>query len=175
MKLTRQPLVLFEMDEKMRQAQRAAAQGDPQAQARYRRMLQRQGQDAVREHLRGFERAWRSDNSEEARNAYKEELRRFGREIPRELQHAHVPKVTRENAPEFGHGHVFHHVSETNADGSPLRVRVNGRVKTWKRDPDRFEIPVKQGFRGGGVNRIDNSNAHEWMIGHPDNYSEDES
>jgi hypothetical protein len=28
--------------------------------------------------------------------------------------------------------------------------RRNGKTKTWKRDPDRFRIPVKYGMRGYG-------------------------
>lgn len=36
----------------------------------------------------------------------------------------------------------------TSADGYSLwSVRRNGRTKTWKRDPMRFEIPVTIGFR----------------------------
>lgn len=36
----------------------------------------------------------------------------------------------------------------TSADGYSLwNVRRNGRTRTWKRDPMRFEIPVKIGFR----------------------------
>lgn len=26
------------------------------------------------------------------------------------------------------------------------RVRLNGAIKTWKREPDRFEIPIKYGM-----------------------------
>lgn len=26
--------------------------------------------------------------------------------------------------------------------------RVNGQVKTWKRSPERIEVPIKYGFRG---------------------------
>ena len=28
------------------------------------------------------------------------------------------------------------------------RVRVNGAVKTWKRDPSRIEVPWRYGFKG---------------------------
>lgn len=34
-----------------------------------------------------------------------------------------------------------------NADGTPLRARVNGRLRTWKREPNHYELPVKQGLR----------------------------
>lgn len=29
-------------------------------------------------------------------------------------------------------------------------VRRNGATKTWKREPNRFRIPIKYGFRGYG-------------------------
>lgn len=31
-------------------------------------------------------------------------------------------------------------------DGLARQVKVNGAVKTWKRNPDRLEIPVKYGL-----------------------------
>lgn len=33
------------------------------------------------------------------------------------------------------HGQIFHHRLKTNADGTPVRCRVNGRTKTWKGYP----------------------------------------
>lgn len=38
------------------------------------------------------------------------------------------------------------------------RYRRNGRTRTWKRSPERFEIPVKYGLYGYGT--IDAGNAH---------------
>lgn len=35
-------------------------------------------------------------------------------------------------------------------DGEIMRVRRNGETKTWKRDPNRVEIPVKYGARSDG-------------------------
>jgi hypothetical protein len=35
-------------------------------------------------------------------------------------------------------------------DGEIMRVRQNGAVKTWKRDPNRVEIPIKYGARSDG-------------------------
>jgi hypothetical protein len=35
-------------------------------------------------------------------------------------------------------------------DGEIMRVRQNGAVKTWKRDPNRVEIPVKFGAYSRG-------------------------
>jgi len=44
-------------------------------------------------------------------------------------------------------GATLHHKTATNADGSPMRCRVNGKLRLWKRDPDRFQLPVKYGLK----------------------------
>lgn len=44
-------------------------------------------------------------------------------------------------------GQVLYSVIHKNADGSPQRWRVNGRIKTWKKSPERIQIPVKYGLR----------------------------
>lgn len=171
MNLVRSPLVLFEADERERRHQRQAFTGDPDAAAAYRREIQRRG--GSDEHLKGFEHAWRSTNSKEHRDAYKRELATFERPIPRELANAHVPKVSRENVPGFGHGHVFHHHTLVGSDKEPVRARVTGRVKTWTTRPDDFRIPVKHGLRDSFY--ITPENAHEWMIGHPDEHPESDA
>ena len=33
-----------------------------------------------------------------------------------------------------------------NADGTPARWRVNGKVQTWKRNPERVKVPIKRGL-----------------------------
>ena len=33
------------------------------------------------------------------------------------------------------------------ADGPPLRARVNGKLRTWKRQPGYYELPMKYGLR----------------------------
>ena len=43
-------------------------------------------------------------------------------------------------------GQILHDKSLENSDGTPWRWRVNGKVKTWKRDPQRFRIPIKRGL-----------------------------
>ena len=42
----------------------------------------------------------------------------------------------------------------------PVRVRKNGAVKLWKRQPDKFRVPVKYGLYDYFY--IDNDNAAEW-------------
>jgi len=54
--------------------------------------------------------------------------------------------LTVNQAKELRHGTTLYHVTNRNADGTPQRWRVNGKVKTWKRSPDRIEIPIKHGL-----------------------------
>lgn len=54
--------------------------------------------------------------------------------------------ITKAIALTLRHGEILHHVSQKNADGSPQRWRVSGRCQTWKRDPNRFRLPIKHGL-----------------------------
>lgn len=69
--------------------------------------------------------------------------------------------VTKEIAVAAKHGDIFHHVSRTNSDGTPLRVRVSGKCKVWKTRPESFKLPIKHGLYANGY--IDNSNAAYWV------------
>ncbi len=44
------------------------------------------------------------------------------------------------------HGDIVHHKTVQNADGTPARGRVNGKVKLWKRSPGKFLVPMKHGL-----------------------------
>ena len=57
---------------------------------------------------------------------------------------------------------TFENKTLTNSDGSRLRVRRNGKTRTWKRDLNRFEIPVKYGLYQ--YYTIDNTNHAEWVV-----------
>jgi len=61
------------------------------------------------------------------------------------------------------HGSMFHHVDMKNADGTPLRVRVTGKCKTWKTRPTHFRLPVKYGMYESGY--ITHENCKEWRVG----------
>lgn len=54
--------------------------------------------------------------------------------------------ITLEQAKNLKHGDILWHVSDRNADNTPVRWRVNGKVKTWKRNPNRVQVPVKHGL-----------------------------
>jgi len=42
------------------------------------------------------------------------------------------------------------HVTLKNADNTPMRFRVSGMVKTWKRDKNRIKVPLKHGLYDNG-------------------------
>lgn len=54
--------------------------------------------------------------------------------------------ITLEQAKQLRPGQTLYHTTQRNADGSPQRWKVNGQPKTWKRSPERVEIPVKHGL-----------------------------
>lgn len=54
-----------------------------------------------------------------------------------------------EDAKELKFGQILYEVTARNADGSPRRWRVNGKVKRWKTQPDRIRVPLKWGLRVG--------------------------
>lgn len=58
--------------------------------------------------------------------------------------------ITLEQAKALQHGDELHHTTYKNADGSPMRFRVAGAVKTWKRDKNRIRIPIKRGLYENG-------------------------
>lgn len=53
-------------------------------------------------------------------------------------------KITRENCETVKN---FEPVSKRRNKGDLVRVRRNGKTKLWKRQPDKFRIPVKYGLR----------------------------
>ena len=55
--------------------------------------------------------------------------------------------ITIEQAKRLKPGQILYHTKNRNADGTPQRWKVNGKVKTWKTRPDEIRIPVKNGLR----------------------------
>ena len=70
--------------------------------------------------------------------------------------------VTKEQAVALRHGSTLHHVSEVNADGTPLRVRVNGKCQVWKTRPTEFRLPCKYGLKQGV--QVTHDTAHQWEV-----------
>ena len=54
--------------------------------------------------------------------------------------------ITLEQAKNLVVGHTYYLNDMTNKDGTPRRFKVNGRVKTWVRQPNRVRIPCKHGL-----------------------------
>ena len=43
-------------------------------------------------------------------------------------------------------GNTVYHVINRNADNTPQRWKVNGKVKTWTKSLDRVSVPIKHGL-----------------------------
>lgn len=54
--------------------------------------------------------------------------------------------LTLEEAKALRHGDILYDSCYANADGSPQRWKVNGKVKTWVRSPERVKVPIKRGL-----------------------------
>ena len=54
--------------------------------------------------------------------------------------------ITLEQAKKLTHGDILHHKVNKNSDGTPQRWRVNGKVKLWKRSPNKVKVPLKYGL-----------------------------
>jgi hypothetical protein len=46
----------------------------------------------------------------------------------------------------FNHCNSVSHIWFRANDGTARQAKVNGKVRTWKRDPNRIEVPVKYGM-----------------------------
>lgn len=57
---------------------------------------------------------------------------------------------------------TFYHCTIKNSRGLPVVCRVNGKCKTWKKQTDKFKLPVKYGLRDCFY--ITNDNAYEWCL-----------
>lgn len=54
--------------------------------------------------------------------------------------------ITLEQAKQLRYRETIYSVMDKNADGTPQRWRVNGKVQLWKRDAGRIRIPIKRGL-----------------------------
>lgn len=70
--------------------------------------------------------------------------------------------ITKEQAMKLRLGDWLHHVSRQQGTG-PMRVRVTGKCRTWKRRPNDFSLPVVWGLKGYG--EINHRNADQWVVG----------
>ena len=54
--------------------------------------------------------------------------------------------ITLQQAKALQFGDILYSNFNSNADNSPKRWKVSGKVKRWKNDPDRIEVPLKHGL-----------------------------
>lgn len=54
--------------------------------------------------------------------------------------------ITLAQAKSLRPGTTLYAIGKYNADGTAMRVKVNGRVKTWKTRPSQVQIPYKRGL-----------------------------
>ena len=55
--------------------------------------------------------------------------------------------LTLEQAKNLKIGQILFHMTNKNYDGTSQRWKVNGKVKLWKRNSDRVQVPIKHGLR----------------------------
>lgn len=82
--------------------------------------------------------------------------------IQRKVGDSVMKKLCRENVEELRSGTILHHITARNADGTPLRGRVNGKVILWKTRPLEFRVPMKYGLKTCFY--ITEGNAKEWYF-----------
>jgi hypothetical protein len=70
--------------------------------------------------------------------------------------------ITKEMAVAATYRQEFQHKTLKNADKTPVRCRVNGKCKTWKTQPENFQLPVKHGLKTCFY--ITPANANEWTM-----------
>ena len=64
--------------------------------------------------------------------------------------------ITLEQAKALKHGDIAHDDNYKNADGTCQRWRVTGKVKTWKRNPEKVKVPIARGlYQHGYLQGID--------------------
>ena len=54
--------------------------------------------------------------------------------------------ITKNQASQLRIGQTIYQLDRTNYDGTAVRWRINGTIKTWKHSPHRFQVPLKHGL-----------------------------
>lgn len=70
--------------------------------------------------------------------------------------------ITKETAMKLELGQTLYHDVMRGSDKRPVRCRVNGKCKIWKTRPDKFQLPVKYGFKDCFY--ITERNAANWFV-----------
>lgn len=56
--------------------------------------------------------------------------------------------ISKRQAMELKHDTIIFQIGRTNVDGTPAQWKAVGRCKTWKRDSNRFSVPIKHKIYG---------------------------
>jgi hypothetical protein len=67
-----------------------------------------------------------------------------------------------EEAKQLTYGQKLYHQHLRGSDKLPIRARVSGKCKLWKRSPERFQVPIKHGLYDSGY--ITETNNHDWCL-----------
>jgi len=58
--------------------------------------------------------------------------------------------MTLTEAKSLNYGDMVYSKHYKNADGTPQRFRINGKVHTWKRNSNRVKVPIRRGLWENG-------------------------
>lgn len=78
--------------------------------------------------------------------------------------------ITLEQAKNLTRGTIIYHNTYRNADGTPERWKINGKVKTWKTRPNHVQVPLKHGLRD--FDYLTHENLHKFSLTEEDAYAE---
>lgn len=72
--------------------------------------------------------------------------------------------LTLEEAKNLKHGDIVYFRLENDSRGALKKVRVTGKVKTWKRSPEKVQVPWKYGFYNHNSGYITETNLENWTL-----------
>ena len=70
--------------------------------------------------------------------------------------------ITKQIALSLSYRNELWHTRICNRDGTPLRIRINGKCQTWKTRPTEFRLPCKYGLRD--YVQVTQHNAADWAL-----------
>lgn len=73
-----------------------------------------------------------------------------------------ITNLTLADLQKLSYRSILCHKVLKNADGTALRCRVNGKIKTWKTRPNDFQLPVKHGLRDCFY--INHNTINDWYL-----------
>lgn len=75
-----------------------------------------------------------------------------------------IPRLSKEILEKYPNREAYHATS-TNRKGQAHRVRISGKMQTWKTRPGEFRVPWKFGMYDNG--EFNHNNVHEWLTDDP--------